>query len=99
MSNVRQHDDDDDITATDITTVLSSSPTQSSTTITATRTTPTALLNKNRKKVKDLNDIITCSLCQGYYIEATTINECVHTCKYTEMMFVCGIFYVMFQQI
>lgn len=35
-----------------------------------------------RKKVKEFNEVITCYLCGGYYIEATTINECVHTCKY-----------------
>ncbi|XP_055624506.1 protein suppressor 2 of zeste-like [Toxorhynchites rutilus septentrionalis] len=33
----------------------------------------------NRRQVKDFNDCITCSLCGGYLIEATTIDDCVHT--------------------
>ncbi|KAH7638558.1 ring finger containing protein [Dermatophagoides farinae] len=33
-------------------------------------------------KVKDFNDVITCFLCKGYLIDATTINECLHSfCK------------------
>ncbi|XP_058838853.1 serine-rich adhesin for platelets [Topomyia yanbarensis] len=40
----------------------------------------TAFHNKsNRRKVKDFNDSVTCSLCRGYLIEATTINDCLHT--------------------
>ena len=33
------------------------------------------------KFIKDLNDLITCSLCNGYLIDATTIIECLHSCK------------------
>ena len=33
-------------------------------------------------KLKTLNPYITCLLCRGYLIEATTITECLHTCKY-----------------
>ncbi|XP_065078817.1 polycomb group protein Psc [Ochlerotatus camptorhynchus] len=33
----------------------------------------------NRRKVKDFNDSLTCSLCTGYLIEATTVNDCLHT--------------------
>ncbi|KAL9699956.1 hypothetical protein quinque_003397 [Culex quinquefasciatus] len=33
----------------------------------------------NRRKVKDFNDSITCTLCSGYLIEATTVNDCLHT--------------------
>ncbi|RXM32289.1 Polycomb group RING finger protein 1 [Acipenser ruthenus] len=33
-------------------------------------------------KIKDLNEHIVCYLCAGYYIDATTITECLHTfCK------------------
>ncbi|XP_050094857.1 protein suppressor 2 of zeste [Anopheles aquasalis] len=32
----------------------------------------------NRRRVKDFNDSITCTLCNGYLIEATTINDCLH---------------------
>ncbi|KAJ6224017.1 hypothetical protein RDWZM_002562 [Blomia tropicalis] len=31
------------------------------------------------KFIKDLNDLITCSLCNGYLIDATTIIECLHS--------------------
>lgn len=34
-----------------------------------------------RAKLKTLNEHITCFICNGYFVEATTINECVHTCK------------------
>lgn len=30
-------------------------------------------------KIRDLNAHIVCSLCAGYYIDATTITECLHT--------------------
>lgn len=33
-------------------------------------------------KIKDLNEHIVCYLCAGYFIDATTITECLHTCKY-----------------
>ncbi|CAJ0961089.1 unnamed protein product [Ranitomeya imitator] len=33
-------------------------------------------------RLADLNPYILCSLCQGYFIDATTITECLHTfCK------------------
>nr|XP_015199375.1 PREDICTED: polycomb group RING finger protein 1 isoform X4 [Lepisosteus oculatus] len=33
-------------------------------------------------KIKDLNEHIVCYLCAGYFIDATTITECLHTfCK------------------
>jgi hypothetical protein len=38
--------------------------------------------NRSRRRLKDLNDIITCSICNGYLIEATTINDCLHACEY-----------------
>lgn len=31
---------------------------------------------------------ITCNLCKGYLIDATTIVECLHTCKYQKGIFV-----------
>ena len=39
---------------------------------------------KNEKKIllRDVNRYITCALCHGYLIDATTITECLHTfCK------------------
>lgn len=33
-------------------------------------------------KIKDVNPHIICSLCFGYFIDATAIVECLHTCKY-----------------
>ena len=32
-------------------------------------------------KICDLNQHIVCILCAGYYIDATTVTECLHTCK------------------
>lgn len=32
--------------------------------------------------LKNVNAHITCSLCTGYLIDATTIVECLHSCKY-----------------
>lgn len=33
-------------------------------------------------KISDLNQHIVCSLCAGYFIDATTITECLHTCMF-----------------
>jgi len=32
-------------------------------------------------RVQDLNPVLTCELCGGYYVGATTITTCLHTCK------------------
>ncbi|KAK4877968.1 hypothetical protein RN001_010474 [Aquatica leii] len=39
------------------------------------------LANKTREKIKlvEINPHLTCSLCKGYYIDATTISECLHS--------------------
>jgi hypothetical protein len=29
----------------------------------------------------DVNEFITCVICKGYLIDATTITECLHTCE------------------
>lgn len=31
-------------------------------------------------KIKTLNPHITCTICRGYLIDATTVTECLHTC-------------------
>ncbi|XP_050073422.1 protein suppressor 2 of zeste [Anopheles maculipalpis] len=33
----------------------------------------------NRRRVKDFNDSITCTLCNGYLVEATSVNDCLHS--------------------
>lgn len=33
-------------------------------------------------KLQDLNSHILCVLCGGYLVDATTIVECLHSCKY-----------------
>ncbi|XP_043920225.1 polycomb group RING finger protein 1 isoform X2 [Protopterus annectens] len=39
-------------------------------------------LEEVKVKIKDLNEHIVCYLCAGYFIDATTITECLHTfCK------------------
>lgn len=42
----------------------------------------TMITRSKKKKIKDLNDNITCSICNGYLIEATTIIDCLHACEY-----------------
>ena len=37
-------------------------------------------------KLKNVNEHITCVLCKGYLIDATTITECLHTCKYVTIL-------------
>ena len=34
-----------------------------------------------RGGIRDLNPHVVCSLCAGYFVDATTIAECLHTCK------------------
>lgn len=34
-----------------------------------------------RFDINDLNPYLTCGLCKGYLYEASTITECMHTCK------------------
>lgn len=39
-------------------------------------------MNLERKiKLKSLNNHIMCGICNGYFIDATTVTECLHTCK------------------
>ena len=46
-------------------------------------------------RLYDVNENIVCKLCAGYYIDATTVTECLHTCKSTilpvTMLYVCDI--------
>ena len=37
---------------------------------------------EQRIKIKELNEFITCSICSGYLINASTVTECLHTCTY-----------------
>lgn len=39
-------------------------------------------MQPNRIKITDLNPHLTCPLCAGYLIDATTIVECLHSCKF-----------------
>lgn len=36
---------------------------------------------ERRIKLHTLNKHITCEICSGYFIDATTVTECLHTCK------------------
>ncbi|XP_048469624.1 polycomb group RING finger protein 3 [Rhincodon typus] len=38
-------------------------------------------------KLWDINAHITCRLCNGYLIDATTVTECLHTCTYQNQNF------------
>lgn len=35
-----------------------------------------------RIPITELNEQLTCVLCKGYFIDATTIIECLHSCMY-----------------
>lgn len=35
-------------------------------------------------KVPEFNDILGCSICGGYLIDATTVVECIHSCKFQQ---------------
>lgn len=34
-----------------------------------------------KMQLKDLNEFITCTLCKGYLVDATTIVDCLDVCK------------------
>lgn len=36
---------------------------------------------ERRIKLKTLNEHIVCAICSGYLVDATTVTECLHTCK------------------
>lgn len=39
-------------------------------------------MNSSTIKLSEVNEFISCPVCHGYLVEATTINECLHTfCK------------------
>lgn len=41
-----------------------------------------AMMTSARMPVQELNPYLTCVLCGGYLIDATTIIECLHSCKF-----------------
>ena len=43
-------------------------------------TTTSLAHNGKRPIINDVNPEITCVLCAGYFVNATTIVECLHTC-------------------
>lgn len=38
---------------------------------------------ERKVKLKTLNQHICCKICKGYLIDATTVTECLHTCKFS----------------
>ena len=47
---------------------------------------------ERKVRLKTVNVHITCFLCKGYLIDATTITECLHTCKYLKLMILTSMF-------
>lgn len=47
-------------------------------------------------KLKTLNPFISCKICRGYLIDATTIVECLHTCKFLENEFLYSRLFVVY---
>lgn len=43
-----------------------------------------------RQRLAAINEHLTCKLCGGYYIDATTIIECLHSC---ESKWICRLVY------
>lgn len=43
----------------------------------------TARFYPPKPKISAFNDLFMCHLCQGYMINPTTIDVCMHTCKYS----------------
>ena len=41
-----------------------------------------SLQKRVKLPIAALNEHITCKLCHGYLVDAATITECLHTCKY-----------------
>lgn len=39
-------------------------------------------------KLTEINPYLTCYLCKGYLIDATTISECLHSCKYSKIIYI-----------
>jgi hypothetical protein len=39
-------------------------------------------MSKISIKLKNINENFQCGICQGYIIDATTITECIHSCKF-----------------
>ena len=40
------------------------------------------MMKEKKIHYKDINVFIKCSICNGYLIDAATIPECLHTCKF-----------------
>jgi len=56
----------------------------------------TAMKETSRTLVKSLNPHLVCVLCAGYYIDPTTIVECLHSCKY---LFFFSLLYIIYYSI
>lgn len=41
-----------------------------------------SLYSNNRVKLREVNPHLVCVLCHGYFVDATSIAECLHSCKY-----------------
>lgn len=45
--------------------------------------TPGIMHRTTRIKITELNPHLMCALCGGYFIDATTIVECLHSCEFS----------------
>eukprot|EP00116_Pleurobrachia_bachei_P012928 sb/3473190/ len=44
------------------------------------RRSETVSMNEIQIKAKELNEHFVCTLCNGYFVDCTTISECLHSC-------------------
>lgn len=51
------------------------------------------MLLRGRVKLRDVNEHLICFLCEGYFVDATSITECLHTCELEFFVISCRIFY------
>lgn len=56
--------------------------TKASKTMTTVVSGPESPYKPSKVLLSSVNPSITCNLCKGYLIDATTIVECLHSCEY-----------------
>ena len=44
--------------------------------------------NTSSVRLSDLNPHLLCALCGGYYVDATTVIECLHSCEFSRIVII-----------
>lgn len=72
-------------------TTTSPAATEGSATSSTTNVTSSVPPSYRRILLRDVNPYLVCVLCKGYFIDATSISECLHSCKYRSIFSHCGV--------